>query len=57
MRFVVADIAAYHEQLIERGLAITTAPAPVTIAPYGDVMVMAVRSPDGAWFEFVEWAQ
>lgn len=54
LRLRCADVRAYHEQLTTRGVPIHAAPRVVNIAPYGDTLTMAVRTPDGAWLEFVQ---
>ena len=30
------------------------APSTVTIAPYGEVEIMTIRAPEGAWLEFYQ---
>lgn len=55
MRYTVSDLAAYHADIASRGVAVTSPPRPTTIAPYGEVSAMALRTPDGAWMEFIEF--
>lgn len=54
MRYAVSNLVAYHAEITARGITVITPPRAVTIAPYGDVLAMALRTPDGAWMEFVE---
>jgi catechol 2,3-dioxygenase-like lactoylglutathione lyase family enzyme len=54
LRFPVSDLAAYHRQLVERGVSPVAGPADLMLEPYGRAKILAVRSPDGAWLEFME---
>ncbi len=54
LRFVVDDVAAYFEQLKVKGVSIQHPPHEMRLEPYGFVKVMSVRSPEGAWLEFLE---
>lgn len=54
MRYAVTDLTAYHAAVASRGVSVVTPPRPVTLAPYGEVNAMALRTPDGAWLEFIE---
>jgi len=53
-RFEVEDLIAYHSEIVFRGAIVHIPPAPVIIEPYGEGMAMVVRTPDGAWIEFIE---
>lgn len=54
MRFPVENVRAYADALRSRGVALAAEPTPVTIAPYGQTVTFAVRTPTGAWLEFYE---
>jgi catechol 2,3-dioxygenase-like lactoylglutathione lyase family enzyme len=54
LRFPVSDIEAFRARLAERGVAPVNGPSKVMIAPYGEVRIMTVRAPDGAWLEFYQ---
>jgi catechol 2,3-dioxygenase-like lactoylglutathione lyase family enzyme len=54
LRMPVADAAGQAAAIAARGTPLFTAPSRVTLAPYGEVTVFGVRSPDGALLEFFE---
>ncbi len=54
LRFPVADLGALVARLADRGVEPVAGPSQVRIEPYGEVGVMAIRSPEGAWLEFFE---
>lgn len=54
LRFPVADLDAYLQQIQARGVETVSGPAELQIEPYGKVRAFAVRAPEGAWLEFVE---
>jgi catechol 2,3-dioxygenase-like lactoylglutathione lyase family enzyme len=54
LRFPVSDLTGYHRQLLERGVPLVAGPAELVLEPYGRVKILAVRSPDGAWLEFMQ---
>ncbi len=51
-RMPVPDAAMHARELAARGAALYTEPMLMRIAPYGDVIAFAVRTPDGAIIEF-----
>lgn len=51
-RFPVADARAWAATLVARGATLYAEPAPLRLAPYGEVISCAVRTPDGAILEF-----
>jgi len=54
LRFLVDDLETYHSEIVFRGVDVHIPPSPVVIAPYGLVQLMALRTPDGAWLEFLQ---
>ena len=54
LRFPVKDAEGYASTLEDRGVTLTSPVQTVEIAPYGNLKVFAVRSPEGAWLEFME---
>jgi catechol 2,3-dioxygenase-like lactoylglutathione lyase family enzyme len=54
LRFPVAGIEALAARLAAMPAAGTTAITQTELAPYGQVKLLACRSPDGAWLEFFE---
>ncbi len=54
LRFPVADIDAFAAHIASEGIEVVMPPRAVSLAPYGDVILMAVRGPDGVWIEFFE---
>jgi catechol 2,3-dioxygenase-like lactoylglutathione lyase family enzyme len=53
LRVPVADAAARAAALVARGVPLFTTPARVRLAPAGEVLMFAVRSPDGTIVEFL----
>lgn len=53
-RFPVSDALAYATELQEKGVVLTLPPTEMSLAPYGQVIIFAVQSPDGVWLEFME---
>jgi len=53
-RFPVRDADAYAATLIERGLKLNSEVQVIYVAPYGNLKVFSVCSPDGVWIEFIE---
>jgi catechol 2,3-dioxygenase-like lactoylglutathione lyase family enzyme len=51
LRLPVADLDAWTERARARGVTVTLAPAPARIAPYGQVRLAHVRSPNGCVLE------
>jgi catechol 2,3-dioxygenase-like lactoylglutathione lyase family enzyme len=54
LRFPVRDIKAFAEQLTRLGHEPAMPLTRLNLAPLGPVHMLALRSPDGAWLEFVE---
>jgi hypothetical protein len=54
LRFVVADVAKYADEITSRGAQFYAAPAQFALAPYGNVASFSVRSPEGAIVEFIQ---
>ena len=54
LRFPVADAAAFAAQIEERGWPLYTPLMDLEIAPYGEVSLFSVRTPDGAVLEFFQ---
>ena len=56
LRFPVSDLNAIRKRLAGFNWPIARAPTTLELAPYGQVAMLAVQSPDGAWLEFVQLA-
>lgn len=56
LRFPVSDLSAIQKRLAGFNWPIARAPTTLQLAPYGQVAMLAVQSPDGAWLEFVQLA-
>jgi catechol 2,3-dioxygenase-like lactoylglutathione lyase family enzyme len=54
LRFPVNDIEGYRKRILAKGIRLERDLAEFECAPYGNVKMMAVRSPDGAVLEFFE---
>jgi catechol 2,3-dioxygenase-like lactoylglutathione lyase family enzyme len=54
LRFPVADIDAFYQHVQNEKIEIAYPPAVIRIKPYGQLKIMAVRGPGGAWLEFFE---
>lgn len=54
LRFPVVKLASYAESLISKGVHIEKHITQVDIDPYGLVNMLALKSPDGVWLEFME---
>ena len=54
LRFPVLDIAAFATLVAGHDIEVAMPITQVSIPPYGDVSLMAVRGPGGAWIEFFE---
>jgi catechol 2,3-dioxygenase-like lactoylglutathione lyase family enzyme len=57
LRFPVSRLATVEQRLAAAGWPLERAATEATLAPYGRVRLLAVRSPDGAWLEFFEVLQ
>jgi catechol 2,3-dioxygenase-like lactoylglutathione lyase family enzyme len=54
LRFPISDLAAYRLRLAAHGVVPVNGPSTVDIEPYGEVEVMTIRAPEGAWLEFYQ---
>jgi hypothetical protein len=54
LRFPVADLDAYRKRLAEHGVTPVNGPSILPIEPYGEVEIMTIRAPEGAWLEFYQ---
>ena len=54
LRFPVKDVVSQAEAMRAAGGVLEVEPMAVTLAPYGETTVCAIRTPDGCWFEFYE---
>jgi len=52
LRFAVDDLDAFLARLAGRGILPARTPTTLTLAPYGQVRLAPVVSPDGVWLEF-----
>lgn len=56
LRLPVQGMAAFEAHLADCGLAPQYAARSVALAPFGQVRMLGLRAPDGAWLEFYEAA-
>jgi catechol 2,3-dioxygenase-like lactoylglutathione lyase family enzyme len=54
LRFPVPDVDALAEHLQNQGVPISTPLVITELKPYGQVKILAVLAPDGAWLEFFQ---
>jgi len=54
LRFPVRNLDRLLTRLHEHDIEIVAGPATVTLPPYGEARLVAIRSPDGAWLEFFQ---
>lgn len=54
LRFPVTNMAGFYRHAVAHELDIVFTPVTVPMPPYGQVSVMAVRGPGGAWLEFFQ---
>jgi catechol 2,3-dioxygenase-like lactoylglutathione lyase family enzyme len=54
LRYPVTNAGLYHDRLKASGVSIVTAPTDMRLAPYGNVKLFAIRTPNGVWIEFFE---
>jgi len=54
LRFPVADAEAYAEKIQSNGVQLNSKIQTLHIAPYGEMKIFSVRTPDGVWLEFME---
>jgi catechol 2,3-dioxygenase-like lactoylglutathione lyase family enzyme len=53
-RIHVRDLDSYAAQIAARGVTLARPIQRATVAPYGEVKIMVVRAPGGAWLEFFQ---
>ncbi len=53
LRFPVDNLAALRAHLIENKVEIVSQTS-LTLAPYGQVDILAIRTPDRTWIEFYQ---
>lgn len=56
LRFPVRGLAALARHIEATGHVLAMPPCTVTLAPHGELRMLALRAPDGAWLEFFEVA-
>jgi len=54
LRFPVKDAESYASRLKDHGIELESGIQLLDLPPYGKVKIFAVRTPDGAWLEFME---
>lgn len=54
LRFPVDGLHKYIETLVDKGVELEKHIETVSISPYGDVEMAALKTPDGTWLEFFE---
>lgn len=54
LRFPVKGLSEFVETMQEKGLVFETGIERIEMDPYGNVDIAAIKSPDGAWLEFME---
>ena len=54
LRFPVADLEGYRDRLSGHGIEPVNGPSTLTLEPYGEVEIMTIRAPEGAWLEFFQ---
>lgn len=54
LRFPVRDMGPLLERFGDADIPIVAGPEKLRLPPYGDVRIVAIRSPDGAWLEFFQ---
>jgi len=54
LRYPVADLEAYRQRLAEHAVTPINGPSNLVIEPYGEVKIMTIRAPEGAWLEFYQ---
>ena len=52
LRFPVSDWPGFLTHLENENIPIVAGPTRTTLAPYGEVDILAIRAPEGAWLEF-----
>ncbi|MBC6428159.1 MAG: VOC family protein [Cellvibrionales bacterium] len=54
LRFPVDDIGALEKRLKSHGTPIRHGPIRIPLIPYGEICMLAIQTPDGAWLEFYQ---
>jgi len=54
LRFPVRDADAYAKKLQGKGVRLNSAVQSLEVTAYGKLKIFSVRSPEGAWLEFME---
>lgn len=54
LRFPVRDVVTYADMLQKKSVKLNTPIQLIEIEPYGQMKMFSVRSPEGAWLEFME---
>lgn len=54
LRFPVKDAESYVRRLADHGVETESGIHMLDLAPYGKLKIFAIRTPDGAWLEFIE---
>lgn len=54
LRWAVADVEASAKRISDAGFALTSEPTPASLAPYGEVIMCGVLTPDGVLYELFQ---
>ena len=54
LRWVVDDVSAAAKRITEAGYHLNSPPHPVTLHPYGNVLMCSVKTPDGVLYELFQ---
>jgi hypothetical protein len=54
LRFPIEGLEQYAERILKEGVNLKVEPKDLVIQPYGQVKIMALRTPNGSWIEFYE---
>ncbi len=54
LRFPVSDIDRFHAHVRDQQIDVALSPTDVSLLPYGDGRLMAIRGPGNVWIEFYE---
>lgn len=54
LRLPIRNLGALEQRLLACGVTPEFGARPIALTPYGQVRMLAVRAPDGAWLEFYE---
>ncbi len=53
-RVHVPDLGTYAERLTSNGVSVVRPMTRLTVSPYGQVKVMVIAAPSGAWIELFQ---